>query len=128
MVLPVNLVSAEDRELFEAAWQEAPDFEYTVRDLKEDIESATWEIQVSSRTWAYPSFTLEKARLRGAVQDMISIWEVDSAKKLLVKQHKLSWIDLGISTLPNQQPQWSANQVQEAAPEATAWALEALAW
>jgi hypothetical protein len=58
---------------------------------------------------------------------MISIWEVDSAKKLLVKQHKLSWIDLWISTLPNQQQQWSASQVQEAAPEATAWALEALA-
>jgi hypothetical protein len=50
MILPVNLVSAEDRELFEAAGQEAPEFEYTVRDLKEDIESATWEVQVSSRT------------------------------------------------------------------------------
>jgi hypothetical protein len=50
MVLPVNLVSAEDQELFEAAGQEVPDFEYTIRDLKEDLESATWAVQVSSRT------------------------------------------------------------------------------
>ena len=126
MVLPVNLTSAEDLELFQAAWQEPPEFDYTIRDLKEDIESATWEVQVNSRTWAYPSFTLEKARLRWAVQDMISIWEVDAAKNLLIKQHQLSWINLWISTLPNQQ-QWWASQLQEQAPEALAWAVEALA-
>ncbi len=125
MVLPVNLVTPDDRELFEAAGQEVPEFEYTIRDLKEDLESAEWEVQVNSRSGSYPSFTLEKARLRWAVQDMISIWEVEEAKKLLVKQHQLSGINLKISTLPQQQ-QW-AKQVQELAPEAAAWAIEALA-
>jgi hypothetical protein len=127
MVLPINLVSAEDRELFQQAWQEIPEFEYTVRDLKEDIESATWDVVINSRSWSYPSFVLEKARLRWAVQDMIALWETWEARKLLKRQHQLSWIDLGISTIEEQPQQWAAKQVGEITQEAQLWAIEAAA-
>jgi hypothetical protein len=70
---PVSLMQESDRELFEQAGQEVPFTVYTIRDLKEDLESAEWDIIVNSRSGSYPSFTLEKARLRNAVNDMIAI-------------------------------------------------------
>jgi len=88
-------------------WEEAESEWLTLWMLAEELKAREYQIVVNSRTWVVTTNTLEKFYNASAIQDLMAIWDVQGARKLIAKKHALNWINI-----------W--NQVQ--------WPQEAWAW
>jgi hypothetical protein len=69
------------------------------------VQELWWyQIVMNSRTWVYPSETLNRFFRTSAINDLISVWETDEAKKIMKQKHLSSWINITMGQQP-QQPQ-----------------------
>lgn len=79
----------------------------TYWDLKELLDTYKFNIIVDSRTWVYPNPVFEERLKTRFVNTLLSIWEVEPAKKLIEWSAQAFWINLKLWAKKEEAAEWT---------------------